>query len=64
MALDPLLCVGTFFTDVDECEIPGVCPKKLKCVNLPISYTCECRDGYKPRPGNSTDCLGGSRYVR
>lgn len=43
--------------DVDECEIPGVCPKKLKCVNLPISYTCECQDGYKPRPGNSTDCL-------
>lgn len=58
-----IVVLHVWFSAVDECKVPSICPKNLKCVNLPISFTCECRDGYRPRAGNSTDCLGESKFT-
>ncbi|GIX79931.1 hypothetical protein CEXT_543601, partial [Caerostris extrusa] len=34
--------------DIDECfEIRDACPSSTKCVNLPGTYECECKEGYE-----------------
>ncbi|XP_040819493.1 sushi domain-containing protein 1 isoform X6 [Ochotona curzoniae] len=44
---------GTFCTDVDECEVPGLCRHGGRCVNTPGSFACHCVDGYLPENGPS-----------
>ena len=35
------------YSDVNECSMPDVCPANFECQNLPQSYTCQCRGGFK-----------------
>nr|XP_005581122.1 PREDICTED: sushi domain-containing protein 1 isoform X5 [Macaca fascicularis] len=42
---------GTFCTDVDECEVSGLCRHGGRCVNTHGSFECYCMDGYLPRNG-------------
>ncbi|XP_013001342.2 sushi domain-containing protein 1 isoform X1 [Cavia porcellus] len=42
---------GTFCTDVDECEVSGLCRPGGRCVNTHGSFECYCMDGYLPRGG-------------
>ncbi|XP_074251274.1 sushi domain-containing protein 1 isoform X1 [Saimiri boliviensis] len=43
---------GTFCTDIDECEVSGLCRHGGRCVNTPGSFECYCMDGYLPRNGS------------
>lgn len=42
---------GTFCTDIDECEVSGLCRPGGRCVNTHGSFECYCMDGYLPRNG-------------
>ncbi|XP_077904081.1 sushi domain-containing protein 1 isoform X1 [Ictidomys tridecemlineatus] len=42
---------GTFCTDINECEVSGVCRHGGRCVNTPGSFKCYCKDGYLPKNG-------------
>ncbi|XP_010586043.1 sushi domain-containing protein 1 isoform X2 [Loxodonta africana] len=42
---------GTFCTDVDECEVSGLCRRGGQCVNTHGSFECYCMDGYLPKNG-------------
>ncbi|XP_054376425.2 sushi domain-containing protein 1 isoform X4 [Pongo abelii] len=42
---------GTFCTDIDECEVSGLCRHGGRCVNTRGSFECYCMDGYLPRNG-------------
>ncbi|XP_063644485.1 sushi domain-containing protein 1 isoform X7 [Pan troglodytes] len=42
---------GTFCTDIDECEVSGLCRHGGRCVNTHGSFECYCMDGYLPRNG-------------
>ena len=33
--------------DANECTIPDVCPPNFQCKNLPQTYSCECKGGFK-----------------
>lgn len=33
------------FTDIDECQNPGICSQI--CINLKGGYKCECSRGYQ-----------------
>ncbi|XP_032096244.1 sushi domain-containing protein 1 isoform X6 [Sapajus apella] len=43
---------GTFCTDIDECEVSGLCRHGGRCVNTPGSFECYCMDGYLLRNGS------------
>lgn len=43
-----------FFTDIDECEIPGTCSQI--CTNEKGSFKCECMEGYLRDPKDHTRC--------
>ncbi|GIZ03115.1 latent-transforming growth factor beta-binding protein 2 [Caerostris extrusa] len=40
--------------DIDECNLPDVCPPNSKCLNTPGSYECACEEGYEAR-NNASD---------
>lgn len=42
---------GTFCTDIDECEVSGLCRQGGRCVNTHGSFECYCMDGYLPKSG-------------
>ncbi|XP_008066522.2 sushi domain-containing protein 1 [Carlito syrichta] len=42
---------GTFCTDIDECEVSGLCRHGGQCVNTHGSFECYCMHGYLPRNG-------------
>ncbi|XP_075415141.1 sushi domain-containing protein 1 [Tenrec ecaudatus] len=42
---------GTFCTDMDECEVSGLCRPGGRCVNTVGSFECYCEDGYLPKNG-------------
>uniref|UniRef100_A0A8C3X989 Sushi domain containing 1 n=1 Tax=Catagonus wagneri TaxID=51154 RepID=A0A8C3X989_9CETA len=42
---------GTFCTDIDECEVSGLCRHGGQCVNTRGSFECYCMDGYLPKNG-------------
>ncbi|XP_007934959.2 sushi domain-containing protein 1 [Orycteropus afer afer] len=42
---------GTFCTDVDECEVSGLCRPGGRCMNTHGSFECYCMDGYLPKNG-------------
>ncbi|XP_008829366.2 sushi domain-containing protein 1 [Nannospalax galili] len=42
---------GTFCTDIDECEVSGLCRHGGQCVNTHGSFKCYCMDGYLPENG-------------
>ncbi|KAM5298496.1 sushi domain-containing protein 1 [Ctenodactylus gundi] len=42
---------GTFCTDIDECEVSGLCRHGGRCVNTDGSFKCYCIDGYLPKNG-------------
>ncbi|KAK2498154.1 hypothetical protein MC885_003141 [Smutsia gigantea] len=42
---------GTFCTDIDECEVSGLCRQGGRCVNTYGSFECYCMDGYLPKSG-------------
>uniref|UniRef100_A0A452QLY9 Sushi domain containing 1 n=1 Tax=Ursus americanus TaxID=9643 RepID=A0A452QLY9_URSAM len=42
---------GTFCTDIDECEVSGLCRQGGRCVNTYGSFECYCMDGYLPKNG-------------
>nr|XP_051699155.1 sushi domain-containing protein 1 isoform X2 [Oryctolagus cuniculus] len=44
---------GTFCTDIDECEVSGLCRHGGRCVNTQGSFECHCMDGYLPKNGPS-----------
>lgn len=50
-------CVLIFcwFTDLDECQLQGVCPNG-NCRNTVGSYRCMCKPGYIPDP-TLTTCI-------
>uniref|UniRef100_A0A8C8RK74 Sushi domain containing 1 n=1 Tax=Pelusios castaneus TaxID=367368 RepID=A0A8C8RK74_9SAUR len=39
---------GTYCTDIDECQVSGVCGARRQCVNTIGSYKCHCMKGYRP----------------
>ncbi|XP_057703830.1 latent-transforming growth factor beta-binding protein 1 isoform X9 [Corythoichthys intestinalis] len=48
-------CQVYFFTDLDECQLQGVCPNG-NCVNTVGSYRCMCKPGYIPN-SMLTSCI-------
>lgn len=42
--------------DIDECQNGPVCQQNAACLNLPGSYRCECKPGYRSSP--TGQCLG------
>ncbi|KAM9642662.1 sushi domain-containing protein 1 isoform 4-T4 [Trichechus inunguis] len=42
---------GTFCTDIDECEVSGLCRRGGQCVNTHGSFECYCMHGYLPKSG-------------
>ncbi|XP_047624110.1 sushi domain-containing protein 1 isoform X2 [Phacochoerus africanus] len=42
---------GTFCTDIDECEVSGLCRHGGRCVNTHGSFECYCMDGHLPKSG-------------
>ncbi|KAH0517119.1 Sushi domain-containing protein 1 [Microtus ochrogaster] len=42
---------GTFCTDVNECEVPGLCRHGGQCINTPGSFECYCVEGYVAKDG-------------
>ncbi|XP_037058521.1 sushi domain-containing protein 1 isoform X5 [Peromyscus leucopus] len=42
---------GTFCTDIDECDVPGLCRHGGQCVNTPGSFECYCLEGYLAKNG-------------
>ncbi|XP_045879833.1 sushi domain-containing protein 1 isoform X2 [Meles meles] len=42
---------GTFCTDINECEVSGLCRQGGRCVNTYGSFKCYCMDGYLPENG-------------
>ncbi|XP_078292717.1 sushi domain-containing protein 1 isoform X11 [Panthera onca] len=42
---------GTFCTDIDECEVSGLCRQGGRCVNTHGSFECYCMDGYLAKNG-------------
>lgn len=49
------VCV-CLFSDIDECQNGPVCQQNAACQNLPGSYRCECKPGY--RFTSTGQCLG------
>uniref|UniRef100_A0A4W5KIP5 EGF-like domain-containing protein n=1 Tax=Hucho hucho TaxID=62062 RepID=A0A4W5KIP5_9TELE len=42
--------------DIDECQNGPVCQQNAGCFNMPGSYRCECKPGYRFTP--TGQCLG------
>lgn len=42
--------------DIDECQNGLVCQQNAACLNLPGSYRCDCKPGYRFTP--TGQCLG------
>lgn len=48
-----------FLLDIDECQNGPVCQQNAACLNMPGSYRCECKPGYRFTP--TGQCLGKAR---
>lgn len=46
--------------DIDECQNGPVCQQNAACLNMPGSYRCECKPGY--RFTSTGQCLGKAGY--
>lgn len=42
--------------DIDECQNGLVCQQNAACLNLPGSFRCDCKPGYRFTP--TGQCLG------
>ena len=49
------------FTDFDECQSDSSNNCEQVCVNVPASFFCDCRDGYRLN-GDGSSCDGKSFY--
>lgn len=47
--------------DIDECQNGPVCQQNAACLNMPGSYRCECKPGYRFTP--TGQCLGKPAVV-
>lgn len=47
--------------DIDECQNGPVCQQNAACLNMPGSYRCECKAGYRFTP--TGQCLGKAAVV-
>lgn len=45
-----------FFSDINECEQPGICPPPGRCINTVGNYNCICPRGFKLDP-TKTFCI-------
>lgn len=50
------LSLSLFLLDIDECQNGPVCQQNAACLNMPGSYRCECKPGYRFTP--TGQCLG------
>ncbi len=48
-------------SDIDECQNGPVCQQNAACLNMPGSYRCECKPGYRFTP--TGQCLGKAVVV-
>lgn len=48
--------LSLLLSDIDECQNGPVCQQNADCLNLPGSYRCECKAGYRFTP--TGQCLG------
>lgn len=48
--------------DIDECQNGPVCQQNAACLNMPGSFRCECKPGYRFTP--TGQCLGKAEVVR
>ena len=56
--------VCSFLSDFDECQSRSTNNCEQLCVNLPASFFCDCRDGYKLNADdNSCDGKGCNRIA-
>lgn len=53
---DDCLLTLLSLSDIDECQNGPVCQQNAACLNLPGSYRCECKPGYRFTP--TGQCLG------
>ncbi|XP_073519866.1 sushi domain-containing protein 1 [Phyllobates terribilis] len=41
-------------TEIDECDVPKTCGINALCRNIPGSFECFCKEGYRPQNGKNT----------
>uniref|UniRef100_A0A8C5M373 Sushi domain containing 1 n=1 Tax=Leptobrachium leishanense TaxID=445787 RepID=A0A8C5M373_9ANUR len=41
----------TLCSDIDECDVPDLCGSNSQCKNIPGSYECYCKEGYRLQNG-------------
>lgn len=46
----------SWLLDIDECQNGPVCQQNAACLNLPGSFRCDCKPGYRFTP--TGQCLG------
>ncbi|XP_069623111.1 sushi domain-containing protein 1 [Ranitomeya imitator] len=50
-------------TDIDECEVPKTCGINALCQNIPGSFECFCKEGYKAQYGKNTFQSKGIKFI-